>query len=37
MNDYRWVMKDTLDLFIWCARLLMREMVTYIRNCSGYI
>ena len=31
------VMKGTRDLFIWCARLLMGGMVTFIRNCSGYI
>ena len=30
------VMKDTRDLFIWDARLLMEEMVTFIRDCSGY-
>ena len=31
------VMKGTRGLFIWGARLLMGEMVTFIRNCSGHV
>ena len=30
-------MKDTRDLFIWSPRLLMGEMVTFIRNYNGYL
>ena len=31
------VMRGTRDLFIWGARLLMGEIVTFIRNCSGHV
>jgi len=31
------VMRGTRDLFIWGARLLMGEIVTFIRYRSGYV
>ena len=31
------VMRGARDLFIWGARLLTREIVTFIRNCSGHV
>jgi len=31
------IMRGARDLFIWGARLLMGEMVTFIRDCSGYV
>ena len=30
-------MRGARDLFIWGARLLTREIVTFIRNCSGHV
>ena len=30
-------MRGTRDLFIWGARFLMGEIVTFIRNCSGHV
>ena len=31
------VMRGTRDLFIWGVRLLIGEIVAFIRNCSGHV